>query len=45
VQARLDDGTSIDQLKDGLQGHYPGLPSEAEVEVVTFTVEAPDAMT
>ena len=45
AQARLDDGTSIDQLKDGLQGHYPGLPSEAEVDVVTFTVEAPDAIT
>jgi cytidine deaminase len=44
AQARHD-GTSIDQLKDGLQGHYPGLPSEAEVEVVTFTVEAPDAIT
>jgi cytidine deaminase len=45
AQARLDDGTSIDQLKDGLQGHYPGLPSEAEVDVVTFTVEAPGAIT
>ncbi|MCH5672265.1 hypothetical protein [Streptomyces gilvus] len=44
AQARLDGGTSIDELKKGLQGHYPGLPSDAEVEVVTFTVEAPDAV-
>jgi cytidine deaminase len=44
AQARLDDSTSIDQLKEGLRGHYPGLPSDAEVEVVTFTVEAPDVM-
>ncbi|GAB7109710.1 hypothetical protein JCM4814A_80250 [Streptomyces phaeofaciens JCM 4814] len=43
-QARLDGFTSIDQLKKGLQGHYPGLPSDAEVEFVTFTVEAPDAV-
>ncbi|MDQ0955664.1 cytidine deaminase [Streptomyces phaeochromogenes] len=43
-QARLDGFTSIDQLKKGLQGHYPGLPSDAEIEFVTFTVEAPDAV-
>nr|WP_248782203.1 ASCH domain-containing protein [Streptomyces alboflavus] len=42
-QARRDGFTSIDQLKKALQGHYPGLPSDAEVECVTFTVEAPDA--
>ncbi|KUH38127.1 MULTISPECIES: ASCH domain-containing protein [Streptomyces] len=44
AQARLDDGTSIEQLKSGLQGHYPGLPSDAEVDIVTFTVEAPDTV-
>ncbi|MEU5345926.1 ASCH domain-containing protein [Streptomyces sp. NPDC020766] len=43
-QARLDGFTSIDQLKKGLQGHYPDLPSDAEVEFVTFTAEAPDAV-
>ncbi|MEU8143072.1 ASCH domain-containing protein [Nonomuraea sp. NPDC048901] len=40
AQARLDGGTSIDQLKTGLQGHYPGLPSDAEVEIVTFTARS-----
>ncbi|MFJ9890485.1 ASCH domain-containing protein [Streptomyces sp. NPDC091287] len=39
AQARLDGGTTIDELKTGLQSHYPGLPSDAEVEIVTFTVE------
>ncbi|TRO58141.1 ASCH domain-containing protein [Streptomyces sp. IB201691-2A2] len=43
-QTRLDGFTSIDQLKKGLQGHYPGLPSDAEIEFVTFTVEAPGAV-
>jgi cytidine deaminase len=40
---RLDDGTAGDRLREGLRRHYPGLPSDAEVDVVTFTVEAPDA--
>ncbi|WJV44132.1 ASCH domain-containing protein [Streptomyces flavofungini] len=43
-QARLDGFTSVDQLKKGLQDHYPGLPSDAEVDFVTFTVEAPDTV-
>lgn len=43
-QARLDGFTSIGQLKKGLQGHYPGLPSDAEVDFVTFTVAAPDVV-
>ncbi|MFF7364194.1 ASCH domain-containing protein [Streptomyces sp. NPDC008125] len=43
-QARLDGDTSIDELRSGLQGHYPGLPSDAEIESVTFTAEAPDAL-
>ncbi len=43
-QARLDGFTSIDELKKGLQGHYPGPPSDAEVELAAFTVEAPDAV-
>ncbi|MFE0673395.1 ASCH domain-containing protein [Streptomyces sp. NPDC058867] len=43
-QARLDGFTSIGQLKKALESHYPGLPSDAEVELVTFTVEDPDSM-
>ncbi|OIK06381.1 ASCH domain-containing protein [Streptomyces monashensis] len=43
-QARLNGRTSLDELKSGLQEHYPGLPSDAEVDIVTFTVEAPDAV-
>ncbi|WP_329539485.1 hypothetical protein OG345_02905 [Streptomyces sp. NBC_01220] len=39
AQARLDGGTSIDELKTGLQSHHPGLSSDAEVEILTFTVE------
>ncbi|WP_367575206.1 ASCH domain-containing protein [Streptomyces griseoaurantiacus] len=42
-QARLDGFMSVEELNKGLQGHYPGLPADAEVDVVTFTVEAPDA--
>ncbi|MFF2815255.1 ASCH domain-containing protein [Kitasatospora cineracea] len=41
AQARLDDPASLDEFKQGLRGHYPGLPSDAEVDVVTFTVTAP----
>jgi cytidine deaminase/uncharacterized protein YqfB (UPF0267 family) len=44
AQARLDGVNSIDQFKANLQGHYPDLPSDAEVDIVTFTVEAPDAV-
>ncbi|MFE9643364.1 ASCH domain-containing protein [Streptomyces sp. NPDC006365] len=44
AHARLDDSTSIDQLRKGLQSHYPGLPSDAEVDIVRFTVEAPDVV-
>ncbi|MEU0676777.1 ASCH domain-containing protein [Streptomyces sp. NPDC006172] len=43
-QARPDGFTSTDELRKALQGHYPGLPSDAEVDFVTFTVEAPDAV-
>lgn len=43
VQARLAGGTSADQLREGLRARHPGLPSDAEVDVVTFTVDAPDA--
>ncbi|NUP47991.1 MAG: ASCH domain-containing protein [Catenulispora sp.] len=38
-QALLDAGTSIEQLKDGLGQHYPDMPDDAEVDVVTFAVE------
>lgn len=43
-QARLDGFTSIDELNMALQSHYPGLPFDAEVGVVTFTVETPDTV-
>ncbi|MER6677282.1 ASCH domain-containing protein [Streptomyces sp. NPDC000983] len=43
-QARLDGFTSLDEFKKGLQDHYPGLPSDAEVDLVTFTIEASDAV-
>jgi cytidine deaminase len=36
---RLDKLTAAQA--QGLQSHYPGLPSDADVDVVTFTVEAP----
>ncbi|MFJ2095366.1 ASCH domain-containing protein [Streptomyces sp. NPDC087901] len=42
AQTRLDGGTSSDELKTGLQSHYPGLSSDAGVEIVTFTVEGGD---
>ncbi|MFJ5229049.1 ASCH domain-containing protein [Kitasatospora sp. NPDC088391] len=43
AQARLDPGASVDRFREGLRSHYPGLPADADVDVVTFTVEAPDA--
>jgi cytidine deaminase len=38
AQARLDGIRTIEQLKEGLREHYPGLPDDADVDVVTFTV-------
>jgi cytidine deaminase len=38
-QARLAPGTPISELRQGLLNHYPDLPDEAELEVVTFTLQ------
>ncbi|MFE2351631.1 ASCH domain-containing protein [Kitasatospora cineracea] len=43
AQASLDAGNDIDLLRAGLRGHYPQMPEDAAVDVVTFTVEPPDA--
>ena len=40
-QARLTPGTPIDELRHGLQSHYPGLPEDAEVDVVAFDLTPP----
>ncbi|WP_202923033.1 ASCH domain-containing protein [Nesterenkonia haasae] len=39
-QARLPPATCVDSLKEGLRGHYPHMPEDVEVEVVTFTVDS-----
>lgn len=38
-QAHLDADTSIEQLTAGLQTHYPDMPSDADIDLVTFTIE------
>ncbi|MFE3113831.1 hypothetical protein ACFXKJ_37990 [Kitasatospora indigofera] len=43
TQARLDAGTDIEQLGPGLQGHYPQMPEDAAVDVVTSAVDPLDA--
>lgn len=40
-QAKMPSGTDVTTLKAGLQSHYPNMPSDAVVEVVTFTVRQP----
>jgi cytidine deaminase len=40
--ARLDPGMRIEDLRRGLQSHYPGLPEDAVVEVVAFKLLATD---
>lgn len=40
--ARLGPGTRIEDLRRGLQSHYPGLPEDAVVEVVAFKLLATD---
>lgn len=40
-QARLTPGTPIDELRHGLRSHYPGLPEDAEVDVVAFDLTPP----
>ncbi|MFG2823985.1 ASCH domain-containing protein [Kitasatospora sp. NPDC048365] len=37
-QAGLAADTTIEQLRAGLRGHYPGLPDDAEIDVVTFAL-------
>ncbi|MFE4228687.1 ASCH domain-containing protein [Arthrobacter sp. NPDC056886] len=40
--ARLGPGMRIEDLRRGLQSHYPGLPEDAVVEVVAFKLLATD---
>lgn len=42
ADARLGSGMRIDDLRRGLQSHYPGLPEDAVVEVVAFKLLATD---
>lgn len=39
-QARLAPGTPVNEPRQGLRSHYPDLPDDAEVEVVTFTLQS-----
>lgn len=39
-QARLAPGTPVNGPPQGLRSHYPDLPDEAEVEVVTFKLQS-----
>lgn len=39
-QARLEPDATLAGLKDGLKAHYPDMPDDAEVDVVTFAVES-----
>ena len=38
-QAHLGPGTTIKELRDGLRNHYPDMPDDAELDVVTFVVD------
>jgi cytidine deaminase len=40
AQARLSAGSTMAELKKALQSHYPGLPADADVDVVSFTLSA-----
>ena len=40
-QAGLPPGTTPGELRAGLQNHYPDLPGNAEVDVVTFRLAVP----
>jgi hypothetical protein len=35
----FDPDASVERLAEGLRHHYPDMPSDADVDVVTFTVE------
>ncbi|GAB3264557.1 ASCH domain-containing protein [Arthrobacter pigmenti] len=37
-QAKMSSAADVTTLKAGLQSHYPNMPSDATVDVVTFTV-------
>lgn len=37
--ARLENGSSVDALRDGLRGHYPGITDAAIVDVVRFHLD------
>jgi cytidine deaminase len=39
-QAHLPAGTDMAEYRRGLRGHYPDLPDDADVDVVSFTVAA-----
>jgi cytidine deaminase len=38
---RLVDSASSDRLRKGLRDQHPDLPSDAQVDIVTFSVETP----
>jgi cytidine deaminase len=38
-QARLGQGATLADLRAGLRGHYPDMPDDANVDVVTFSVQ------
>jgi cytidine deaminase len=44
-QARLRPGGDLAELRAGLRQHYPDLPDDAEVDVVTFSLESDDEQT
>jgi cytidine deaminase len=43
-QAKLPTGADIAGLRDGLWQHYPDMPDNAEVDVVTFSLTPDDAL-
>lgn len=38
-QAKLPVGADVNELRSGLQKHYPDMPDDAEVDVVTFSLD------
>lgn len=40
AQARVSAGSTMDELKEGLQSHYPDMPADADIDVVSFTLSA-----
>jgi len=39
AQAHLAPGAAIEDLRKGLRGHYPNMPEDAEIDVVTFALD------